>query len=473
MAAADGELAVLREQAFRLTGIVERSPTVVFRWRIAPGWPVEFVSANVRQFGYAQEDFLTGRVSWVGITHPDDVPRLEREVAGYLAAKQHEFRQSYRLLDAAGVYRWIEDRNLLIYDQTGQLTHVEGLINDVTEHKAVEAILEAAIEHSPIATIVTDRHHRIIRFNRAAEALTGYSHGELPDIGTWVDKLYPEPAERARVRQDGANLQAGRRLQFAHYRMTRKDGEKRLVCFHVSQFQDGLVAQMLDVTEQCRLEQAVVAAVDRERMQLSQALHDVLGQDLVGLSFMVGALAGKVSRDCPGAVGDLRRIAELVQHSLGQARSLAQGLCILGLQSETFGTALAKLVRQAEELYGLRVEFHFDAALPPPGEAAAGHLYFIAQEALSNAARHAQATAVQVCWQRQGDDLLLSISDDGCGLPPVANGNGLGLAIMRHRMDLLGGYLLVDDLPAGGTRIRCLLPLLVASPVATYTALGS
>ena len=110
---------------------------VVFLWRVEAGWPVEYVTENVRQFGYTAEDFTAGRVSWVGITHPEDVPRLEAEVAGFIKAGTREFHQEYRLITRSGETRWIDDHTRAITDAHGTVTHFQGIIMDVTTQRQV------------------------------------------------------------------------------------------------------------------------------------------------------------------------------------------------------------------------------------------------------------------------------------------------------------------------------------------------
>ena len=118
--------------------IVSKSPAVVFRWRASEGWPVEFVSDNVKQFGYVPKDFLSGRVSWVGITHADDVSRLEKEVVEYAQEGVMEFTQEYRIITKTGGMRWIEDRTRAIIDAKGNITHYQGIILDITKRKTAE-----------------------------------------------------------------------------------------------------------------------------------------------------------------------------------------------------------------------------------------------------------------------------------------------------------------------------------------------
>jgi PAS domain S-box-containing protein len=132
------QLEATRHELKDLELLINRGPAVVFLWRIADGWPVDYVTDNVRQFGYTPEDFLTGRVSWPGITHPDDVPRLEVEVAEHRRKGSTSFKQRYRLNTHDGRTCWIDDLTIAIHDASGTLTHFQGIILDVTDRKATE-----------------------------------------------------------------------------------------------------------------------------------------------------------------------------------------------------------------------------------------------------------------------------------------------------------------------------------------------
>jgi PAS domain S-box-containing protein len=126
------------EELHLLESIVEASPAIIFRWIIEEGWPVEYVSRNVEQLGYTQEEILSGQISWPGITHPDDVPRLEREVRGVVAHGPDRWSQTYRLRARDGAYRWIRDWNLLLRDDQGVPRKIQGIIMDMTKEKAAE-----------------------------------------------------------------------------------------------------------------------------------------------------------------------------------------------------------------------------------------------------------------------------------------------------------------------------------------------
>lgn len=115
--------------------IVNRSPAVVCRWRVAEEWPVDFVSDNVDQFGHSAADIIAGRVTWTDIVHPDDVVRLVAEMRRYLEQERREFSQEYRLITKSGEIRWVEDRNQVLTDTNGDPTYIHGIVLDVTERK--------------------------------------------------------------------------------------------------------------------------------------------------------------------------------------------------------------------------------------------------------------------------------------------------------------------------------------------------
>ena len=127
----------------KLESFINRSPAVVFLWRAEPGWPVEFVSENINQFGYEASDLMNGRVIWVNTLHPEDLPGLEAAVEKKREEGQREFSLTYRLYTADRETRWVEARILLINDGRGRLHHVQGIMLDITERQRMETALQA------------------------------------------------------------------------------------------------------------------------------------------------------------------------------------------------------------------------------------------------------------------------------------------------------------------------------------------
>lgn len=139
---------ILSANGFDYAEIVNRSPIIIFIWKISNGWPVEFVSDNVSILGYSPDDFITGKISWPSITHEEDLARLEEEVAKYLKDGQEEWRNVYRLYTGDGDYRWIEDRNKVLYDSNGNPEYIQGLIYDVSEQTKFDARLQSLHSHA-------------------------------------------------------------------------------------------------------------------------------------------------------------------------------------------------------------------------------------------------------------------------------------------------------------------------------------
>lgn len=118
--------------------IVNRSPSVVVLWRAAENWPVEFVSASVRQYGYEPEYFTSTNRGFIAITHPEDTTRVTAELEAHAQAGHDEYNQEYRIVCGDGSIRWVTDHTVVRRDENGVVTHHEGLITDITERKEAD-----------------------------------------------------------------------------------------------------------------------------------------------------------------------------------------------------------------------------------------------------------------------------------------------------------------------------------------------
>ena len=136
---AQQELSTALGRLEEMARIINRSPSVVVLWRAERGnWPVEFVSASVRQFGYAPEILMGGGLNFRDITHPEDRERVGAELEAHAAAGHLEYNQEYRIQCADGSVSWVDDHTIVRLDDQGNVTHHEGLITDITERKAAE-----------------------------------------------------------------------------------------------------------------------------------------------------------------------------------------------------------------------------------------------------------------------------------------------------------------------------------------------
>lgn len=191
-----------------------------------------------------------------------------------------------------------------------------------------------------------------------------------------------------------------------------------------------------------------------ERHRLSRELHDSVNQLLYGISLYTEAAQRQIEQgEITAAQSHLKNIGELVQEALKEMRMLIFELRPSVLAQVGLQASLSQRLKAVEERVGLQPSFKWrvNAQLESHVEEA---LYGIAQEALNNIMRHAQAHSVTVHLVQSGQTLILKIEDDGVGFDPqlVAAG-GIGLKTMRERAESLSANLHIDSQPGRGTRI--------------------
>jgi|GEM_PF-1964242 len=122
--------------------LFERGPVVVFKWRAVDGWPVEYVSDSIKQFGYSGEDFVKSRVKYLDFIYGADLERVSKEVEQYSSNGFDEFEQDYRVVHKNGDVRWIFDHTNIIKDSNSNIIYYIGYIIDITERKKSQAEIE-------------------------------------------------------------------------------------------------------------------------------------------------------------------------------------------------------------------------------------------------------------------------------------------------------------------------------------------
>jgi signal transduction histidine kinase len=203
-------------------------------------------------------------------------------------------------------------------------------------------------------------------------------------------------------------------------------------------------------------EQAQQLAVMKERNRLARDLHDSVTQALYGVTLYAEAAARQLASGEPEMAADhLREIRITSQESLREMRLLIFELRLPMLKRDGLAAVLHARLEGVEGRVGLETSFKADGdgRLPPDIEEG---LYRIAQEALNNTLRHAQARSVSVSLHRNKETITLEIADDGQGFDPekVEEHFGFGLRGMEERAARMGGNLEVESSPGQGTRIK-------------------
>ena len=206
--------------------------------------------------------------------------------------------------------------------------------------------------------------------------------------------------------------------------------------------------------------------VQAERVRIARELHDVLAHSLSQINVQAGVGLHLMGRQPEKAAEALENIKETSKTALDEVRS------VLGVLRSGNGSVdapllpepdLARLGALVASMSAHGLEVSLDGVAPDAPQAVQLALYRIAQESLTNVARHAEATRAVVHLGDDGGAALLSVDDDGRGLDPAVPTEGRGLLGMRERAELLGGTLTVSRSELGGTRIEARIPLKEAS----------
>ncbi len=121
--------------------IINESPTAAFLWKNEAGWPVEFVTKNVKIiFGYTADEFISGRVSYEQVVYPQDLERVAKEVSTFSSeqGRRRFTHEPYRIITKDGSVKWVRDSTVIRRDEHGNITHYQGIVEDITEHREAE-----------------------------------------------------------------------------------------------------------------------------------------------------------------------------------------------------------------------------------------------------------------------------------------------------------------------------------------------
>jgi signal transduction histidine kinase len=204
------------------------------------------------------------------------------------------------------------------------------------------------------------------------------------------------------------------------------------------------------------LEREIIRISEREQRRIGQDLHDGLCQYLAAVSCAAASLRNDLKkRLLPDESESAAEIAELLKQGVTQARNLARGLSPVYNDESGLDSALQELAAYSSRLLDIDCEFDNNPPVLIRDNAAASHLYRIAQEALNNATRHGRAT-VFISLEEMAGIVTLRVSDNGIGLPGNADSGGMGLKVMDYRARAIGGELRIENDPVpGGVTVSC------------------
>jgi len=237
--------------------------------------------------------------------------------------------------------------------------------------------------------------------------------------------------------------------------------------------QDGRIVEVegiaRDITERRRLEREILEISTREQRRIGHDLHDGVCQQLAAIAYLVDMHADRLQEKSVADFAEAERIGNLINDVNGQARSVARGLFPVRLAEHGLVLALEELAASASSRYRITCRFVCEATPTKVDSEVELHLYYIVQEALSNAVNHGSSSTVIVTLAADEDRLKLTVQDNGTGFQlSDKNRSGMGIRIMRYRAKVIGAALDVQSQVNHGTQITC-----VFNPLSRETLRGT
>ncbi len=428
--------------------------------------------------GYSEEELLA--MNYQAITHPDDLAADLEYVRQMLDNEIRSYQMEKRYFHKLGHMVWILLSVSLLRDSKGKPRYFVSQIQDITEQKqAAEALREAEQEYRELfenakdAIYVHDLDGRYTSVNPAAETLCGYSRDEIlgKSFTNFIAPEYLQPVHEnlcRKLAEAGETTyeieviaKDGRRVPVeVSSRLIRKNGEAVVV-----------QGTARDITERKRAQEAMrsysrrlIEVQEAERQNIARELHDEIGQVLTAVRINLQS-----AQRSSGTENYLPRIEDsivVVDEALKRVRELSLQLRPSLLDDLGLTAALRWYADRYAQRTGFAVEILSDCETGGRIRRELETACFrIAQEALTNTARHTEATRVTVELKREKGNLMLLIKDNGIGFdidPLFKNataGAALGLRGMEERALAVGGQFEINSAPGQGTEVRVTFPL--------------
>jgi PAS domain S-box-containing protein len=468
----------LRESEERLTLAVAGALEGVWDWNLETN-AVVYSPRWTEMLGYSPDEIEPNVSAWERLVHPDDRSRADRANESVARGDRATYEAEFRLRHKNGHYVHVLSRGFPVRREPGgPVVRIVGTHLDLTERRQTEAALRENEERLKLAFAGAQEgvwdwnlETGAVVYSSRWKEMLGYADDEIEShVSAWERLLHPGDREQARRLNE--SVKAGADTYHGEFRLLHKDGHYVEVLsrgYPVRRVPGGPVVRIVgthfDLSERKRAEAdrarrellaRLVFAQEDERRRIAREMHDQFGEQLTALALRIRLL-----KDACGDRADWRahvesieaisqRLDRDVEQLVWQLRPTA--LDDLGLRA-----ALANYVQDWSARVGIAATVHtsglMDDRLPADIETA---LYRIAQEALTNVAKHAAATSVEVILERRGDSVLLIVEDDGVGFEPAsreAAGDGFGLVGMRERAALVGAALEIESSAGTGTAI--------------------
>lgn len=441
---------------------------------------------------------------------PDEAAHVPREDGQVMQTRQ-PLLVEWQTKNARGSLRWMESFKAPLFNEQDEVIGLVGIARDLTDRKRAELGLKAQRDLAEALSLTTDLKAALknlleitmqigevnsggvylLNDTTGGMDLTAH-HGASPEFVKAVSHWAPGSPQMRLVNRGKAVFCRYQDLPIPQTEPRRNEGlrasafiplchERKAVGALVlasnvlddipepTQLLLGTIATQAVVAitriraeaERRKLESQLLEITDREQARIGQDIHDGLCQQLVSLAFDANSLHRALTAKHQPEARMAQRLSDFLDESITEARELSRGLFPVRLENEGLPSALEELARSIGRRFKVRCRFQNRSKLAVKDGTVATHLYRIAQEAVTNAVKHAQSHAISISLTSHAEQLELAVADDGTGIRPRPSEGrtGLGLHIMNYRARSVGGRLQISPRPGGGTLVLCTLVL--------------
>jgi PAS domain S-box-containing protein len=373
----------------------------------------------------------------------------------------------FEVVGLNGTRRWLHTSAASMWDDSLAETVLLGITSDITERKRLEfKLISEATRNRLFLHTASDGVHildwsgHIVDVSESFCKMLGYERDELIGMqpSQWDARLEGEELRATFAAVKGGEF---KRFNTLH---RRKDGTNFPVEVHTELFDvDGeryLYCSSRDMTDQRRLERALLEAASNEQHKLGRDMHDGLGQELAGISLLASAIASSLKKAGRPEAAELEDLACISRQAVANCRAIAHGLSPVTFADGGLVKILQEMVALQRNSFDIDARFEVIQGAPLRlGPEAIENLYRISQEAVANSRRHGRVKSIQVKLDIQPATVRLDVRDDGIGLASSsATSTGMGLKIMQVRAAIIGGRLSIGSGKHGGTLVTCECP---------------
>lgn len=374
-------------------------------------------------------------------------------------------------IQEANLLKFNERLDLMVRKRTEQLSRSnKGLVEEIARTSRLESEKEKALAEldtifnsTSVGMAVIDLDFNFIRVNRRFSEMVSKPPEEI--IGKKCFELWQGATCRTEFCPIMKILSGEARIE-CEYEMgyTDADGRELLLQMSIVPYYAGddsvagIISNVIDITEKREIEMKLTNIVDEERKNISYELHDDVGQNLTAIGFILESIRQKAAGPRTTVISKLDEAGELLLTAQNKTRSLSKLLSPVDMTKGGFRASMEMMASLFERVYGIRCLFMIDDAFEITDSNTATTLYYIAREAMTNAAKHGKPKTVTIRAVRDETSLGIIISDDGSGITDAKIGPGIGMKIMKYRATIIGASFAAGNGPGGGFIVTVRLP---------------